>query len=51
MGVVRHTLAFQKQFSVLNLQYVKTELSYDADFIVYGSTSIETTNWYRDLRG
>ena len=35
MGVVRHTWAFQKQFSMLNLQYVITELSYDANSFLY----------------
>ena len=33
MGVIRHTWDFKKRFSILNLQYVNTELSYDDDFL------------------
>ena len=32
MSVVGHTWACQKKFSIFNLQYVKTELSYDRNF-------------------
>ena len=33
MDVVRHTGACQKYFRILNLQYGKTKLSYDAEFL------------------
>ena len=33
MSVVKHTWVFEKQLSILNLQYFKTELSYDSDFL------------------
>ena len=33
IGVVRHTWAFHKKFSVLNMHYVKTELRYDGEFL------------------
>ena len=36
MSVVRHTWAFQKSFPVLIMQYFKTILSYDPDFLNAG---------------
>ena len=36
MGVVRDIWACQKWLPILNLQYVKTELSYDDDFMHMG---------------
>ena len=39
MCVVRYTWACQKLFPILNLQYVKTELSCDADFLHMGRYS------------
>ena len=32
-GVVRHTWVYKKSLGILNLQLVKTELSYDVDFL------------------
>lgn len=34
MVVVRHTWACQKQFLILNLQYVKIDLYYDTNFLI-----------------
>ena len=36
MGEVRYIWACQKRLPILNLQYVKTELSYDYDFMHMG---------------
>ena len=36
MDVVRHNGACLNYFPMLNLQYVKTKLSYDADFFACG---------------
>ena len=36
MCVVRHTWASQKFFPILSLQYVKTEMRYDADLLHVG---------------
>ena len=33
VGVFRHTWVCQKLFRILKMQYVKTELSYDGDFL------------------
>ena len=33
MTVLSYTYAYQKQFPILNLQYVKDKLSYDVDFL------------------
>ena len=44
MGVLRLTWAFQKYFSISNMQYVKSELSYEAEFFAYSQTSTEAIN-------
>ena len=36
MSMVRQTWVFQKEFLILKLQYAKTELSYDVDFVHTG---------------
>ena len=36
MDVIRHTWICQKQFPILNQQYVKTEFGYDVDFLYLG---------------
>ena len=36
MSVVRHSWTFQKKFSILNLQYARIELSFNADFLRIG---------------
>ena len=36
MGVVRPTWAFQKYFSISNLQYIKNQLIYNTDFLHMG---------------
>ena len=40
MGAIRHTSACYKYFLILNLQYVKTELSYDANFLHMGKHQV-----------
>ena len=36
MGVARHSWACQKEFPSLNLQYIRTNVSYDGDFLLLG---------------